>query len=400
MTFLKQSNGFKTIMKRIIIFPGYYVPHIGGLETHVDEFAKYLSKSNYSITIFAPQLPKNARLIEHKWHRVTIIRYPAFEIVQNYPFPKLWNAKFWRLLSLAYSKDYDCVMTRTRFFFNSFIGLLFAKFRLKPLKLVHVEHGSDFVKLESKFKTFVAKVFDFSVGKLIFNNAFEIVAISKAVEKFVYKNFVNFEKKKIHLIQRGIDFEAYDKLKLDNEIARKFKNKIKFVYLGRLYKWKGVENTIKAIISLPGKIKDKMVFFIVGDGEDYKRLKQLAHDELNKTIVFFGNKEFKYAGKILKACDCYIHSSYPGGGLSNSVLQALYLKKWIIASPHEGADEVIIDKKNGFLLKDNSENSIKETVLRFINNKNKCKVDAKTYNEFVKSFDWNEIVKKYKEVLK
>ncbi|HIP16303.1 MAG TPA: glycosyltransferase family 1 protein, partial [Methanothermococcus okinawensis] len=39
----------------LIIFPGYYVPHIGGLETHVDEFVKYLSEyKEFNIYIFAP----------------------------------------------------------------------------------------------------------------------------------------------------------------------------------------------------------------------------------------------------------------------------------------------------------------------------------------------------------
>jgi len=45
---------------KLIIFPGYYVPHIGGLETHVDEFVKYLSvDENYDIYIFAPNIPLN-----------------------------------------------------------------------------------------------------------------------------------------------------------------------------------------------------------------------------------------------------------------------------------------------------------------------------------------------------
>jgi hypothetical protein len=54
---------------KLIIFPGYYVPHIGGLETHVDEFVKYLSvDENYDIGAFefvggiTPSVPQNVTI--------------------------------------------------------------------------------------------------------------------------------------------------------------------------------------------------------------------------------------------------------------------------------------------------------------------------------------------------
>jgi len=379
------------MVKKLIIFPGYYVPHLGGLETHVDEFVKYLSNDeDYDITVFAPRIPSSSKIHEIRWNNVKVIRYPAFEIVQNYPLPKLWSHKFWKLYIKEYFNDYDIVMTRTRFFFNSFLGLTFAKKRLFPIKLVHVEHGSDFVRLNSKFKSFVAYAYDMTIGKLVFNFSDEIVVISKAVEKFVRKNFV--PKRKLHLIYRGIDFDSYKGIKKDETILKKYKGKSKFVFVGRLFKWKGVENTIKAIKELSPEERSKIVFFIVGYGEDLTRLKKLAGKELNKTIIFLGKKSFKDSISIMKACDCYIHSAYPGGGLSNSLLQALYLKLWAIASPHEGANEVI-NSKNGYLLKDNDPDLISDSIKQFLKNKKKV-------NKFnVARFDWNKIIDQYRKIL-
>jgi len=217
------------------------------------------------------------------------------------------------------------------------------------------------------------------------------------VQEFVCKNFVNCKNKKLPLIRRGIDFDYYKNIKSDNSIENKFKHKTKFVFIGRLYKWKGVENSIKAIKLLPEQIKKRIVFFIVGYGEDLNRLKKLAGTELNKSIIFLGKKDFKQSIPTFKSCDCYIHSAYPGGGLSNSLLQALYLKKWVIASPNEGAKEVIVNNKNGYLLKDNNPNKIKENILKYLNKKSK--VDKKTYSKFKKDFDWSKIVEEYKQVL-
>lgn len=101
---------------KLIIFPGYYIPHIGGLETHVDEFTKHLSEDeNYDIYIFAPNIPKYKEF-EIRHNNVKVYRYPAFEIIPNYPVPNIFNIKFWRMFFNLYKIDFDIVMTRTRFF--------------------------------------------------------------------------------------------------------------------------------------------------------------------------------------------------------------------------------------------------------------------------------------------
>ncbi|HIP84350.1 MAG TPA: glycosyltransferase family 1 protein, partial [Methanothermococcus okinawensis] len=108
----------------LIIFPGYYIPHIGGLETHVDEFVKYLSKDeDFNIYIFAPNIPKYKEF-EIRYNNVKVFRYPAFEVIPNYPLPNIFSIKFWRMFLGLYGINFHVVMTRTRFFSNTLLGLL------------------------------------------------------------------------------------------------------------------------------------------------------------------------------------------------------------------------------------------------------------------------------------
>jgi len=383
---------------KIIIFPGYYLPHIGGLETHVDEFVKYLSKDkNFEITIFSPNIPmtKEREII---FNKVNVIRYPAFEIISNYPLPKFWKLSFWKLFFGLYKKDYDIVMTRTRFFSNSLLGLILAKFRFRKIKLIHVEHGSDFVKLDSKFKSKIAYFYDMIFGALVFRLSDKVIAISHAVKNFVCNNFVNCKKREISIIYRGVDFEIYKDVKKDLKLKNKFRGKIMCGYVGRLYKWKGVENTINAVKKFPKNIKEKIVFLVVGYGEDEDRLKELAGEELNKTIFFLGRKSFRDAISFLKTIDIYIHSSYPGGGLSNSLLQAMYCGCAVVASPNEGANEVVNDK-NGLLLRNNSSLSIKKGIVELVNNHEKIKTFKKEARKtIIENFNWEDNVDKYKNI--
>lgn len=288
-------------------------------------------------------------------------------------------------------------MTRTRFFSNTLLGFIFAKLRFKKKKLIHVEHGSAFVKLESEFKNKLSYFYDKTIGKLIFKKADYVVAISKAVKNFILENFVN--DKDIPIIYRGLEIEKIESIGEDKKIKEKFKNKIKLCFVGRLYKWKGVENIIKAYVDLPKDLKEKIILIVVGYGEDLERLKKLAGNYLNNGIYFTGKVDFEKAIAIVKASDIYIHSSYKGGGLSSSLLQAMCCGKAIVASPYEGADEVVIDGYNGILLKDNSPEEIKRGIIKLIENNNLRKIYGENAKNFIKeNFNWKKSVKEYKKI--
>ena len=383
--------------KTLLIFPGYFLPHIGGLETHVDEFSKQLVKYyNYNIIIFTPNIPLTLPYEKSKY--ITIMRYPAFEIVSGFPLPKFWNFNFWRTFFSLYSKDVDIVMTRTRFFFNSFLGALFAKLRFSRKKLVHVEHGSEFVNVSSPIVSKCSYLYDMTLGKIIFKLSNEVVAISQVSYDFVKQHFM--KNKKVHLIRRGIDFEKIDLVESDTSLKGKYHEKIIISFIGRLYKWKGLDNAIKAVKELPQDIKGKIVFIIGGDGEDYQRLVELANNE--KCIVFLGSVEFSYGHAIKKASDIQIHSSFPGGALSSSLLEFMYCRTAVVASPHEGANEVVFDKDTGILLKDNSVEEIRRGIITLVkDDKLRTKLSQNAHEYIKKNFAWKRVVEKYhREVLK
>ncbi len=379
---------------RLIIFPGNFLPHSGGLETNVDEFAKYLSRKGYQITIFTPGVAGGKeRETIHK--NVKVIRYPAFEIVRNFPFPKFWHYKFYTMYFGLRRRDYDFVMTRTRFFSNSTLGLIFAKFRFSRLPLIHVEHGSSYVTVESKFTSAIAKFYDRTFGRLLFASADRVTAISKGSERFVKREFL--PKKKVEMIYRGVDFEIYNN-KSDKATDKEFKGKVKFLFVGRLFKWKGVIQSIKAYQSLPKDLQSQSVLLVIGDGEDLDRLMKESGLMLNNGIYFYKKQSFERAIDITKSCDIYVHSSYPGGALSNSLLQAMYLGKAVIASPNEGGNEVV-NEKNGIALKDNSVSEIRNAMAKLIKDKKRRESYGKEAHMYIKkNFDWERNIKAYEAI--
>ncbi len=375
---------------KLLIFCPYYPPHTGGLESHADEFNNHLSQKVDGITVFTPRIPENSAEKETRFNNVKIVRFPAFEIISNYPLPRFWSLRFWQLFFALFDEKFDIVISRTRFFFTSLLALIYAK--VKRTKWIHIEHGSDFVKLSSQTKTFIAKIYDYTFGLLIFKFSDLNISISKAVQKFVHK----FDKRNSPIIYRGLDFDKIDEIKPDFETKEAHKNKTIISFVGRLYKWKGVENSIQAIKTLPNHLKEKIVFLIIGDGEDFSHLKEISKDE--DCIQMLGSMPREKAIGILKVSDIYLHSAYSGGGLSTSLMEAMYCECAVIATPNEGADEIIKHNENGLLAP--KTNEISKVLEDYINNEKQRRTFAKNAQESIRfNFTWDKAIQRYLKLI-
>jgi len=377
-------------MQKLLIFSPFFPPHSGGLETHVYEFTKYLSKENYNIVIFTPNIPKTKE-IEIINKNLKVIRYPAIELFGN-PIPLLWTLKFWKLFREIIRETPDFVMSRTRFFFSTFLAFLYAK--IKEIKYIHVEHGSDFLKLGSKYKDFIAKFYDLVIGRLILTKADICISISKSSYNFVKK----FRRNKIYLITRGLEINKIEKIKSNKEILKKFRNKIRLCFCGRLVYWKGLHNALEGFLNLEKKLRKNLVFIVIGDGPNAKIYKKKYN---NPNIKFLGQLPREKALSIIKSCNIFIHPTISGGALSSSLLEAMCLGKAIIASPSEGANEVIFNKKTGILLKKSSPKEFEIGIKILIKDKKLQKKLGKNAKKFAnKNFVWKDKIKQYVELFK
>jgi len=129
---------------KILTFCPYYKPHSGGLENFAEELNSHLIVNSRvdSITVAAYNIPKSPSI--ENCGGVNIVRLPAFEIVQNFPFPKFWSKEYRQIMARLHAEKFNIVISHTRFFVSSLLAMSFAKHQ--HLSWIHIEHGSDFVQ--------------------------------------------------------------------------------------------------------------------------------------------------------------------------------------------------------------------------------------------------------------
>lgn len=124
---------------------------------------------------------------------------------------------------------------------------------------------------------------------------------------------------------------------------------LKIATVARLNWKKGLEYTIETL----GFLKKQNIQFeytIIGEGEDFERLKFAAYQfDIFKNVIFLGKKSQIEIIEILKSTDIYIQYSIQEG-FGNSVLEAQAMGCICIVSDAEGLTENVIDNKTGFVV--------------------------------------------------
>lgn len=371
---------------RILVFSPFYPPHKGGLESHSDEFNKYLSAQGTQVSVFTPRIPQDSPEREIRHDGVGIIRFPALELIHNYPLPKFWQKRFWQLWQELYTKPYDVVVSRTRFFFTSLMALRFAKKTALPL--VHIEHGSDFTHFNNSFKTWLGMLYDRTCGAFVLRHSDRVIGNSEASARFVYQ----LSGRDCTVIYRGVEKEIILATAPNDSIKKLYPEKLIIGFVGRLIDGKGVYDLIDAF----SLIQHNAVCFIIGNGPEKSRLERIAKERgVADRVVFFGEKSFTETIALLKIFDIFVNPSYVEG-IPTSVIEAALCHKAIIATNVGGTREIITGTGDGFFVTPHDIPDLKNKLEHLLSDPSlRQSFSERAFLAVAKKFDWNHSANQY-----
>lgn len=145
---------------------------------------------------------------------------------------------------------------------------------------------------------------------------------------------------------------------------------IRFVFLSRIMKEKGIEQYLEAAEIIKGNVSN-VEFHVCGfcEKEYVGRLEELNK---NGTVIYHGM--IKNVGDFLENMHCVIHPTYYPEGMSNVLLESCACGRPIITTNRAGCREIIEDGINGLLIQEKNSADLVEKIYRFLsfsNNKRK-----------------------------
>ncbi len=187
-----------------------------------------------------------------------------------------------------------------------------------------------------------------------------LVCVSNSIRRTIEPYFDSYVKT-ILVIPNMISIqEDLDKIN-DAQIN---KDTYTIVSVGRFSKEKHMRDCVLAAKKLIQKGHQNLRWYLLGDGpEKEAAMKDIASNNLQNVVVCLGGVSDPYS--YMKSADLIVHPSYiESQGMT--VLEAMKLKKLVVATGSDGVNEYAIDHKNALISK-MSINSLVEKIEEAMN---------------------------------
>jgi glycosyltransferase involved in cell wall biosynthesis len=228
------------------------------------------------------------------------------------------------------------------------------------------------------------------VWKLIDKYSTKIVAISTEIYENALLNVKN--KSKLILIPDGINTQIFCPEDSKNNFVVRSEIKV-FLCVGRLAPEKRYDWVIKAFLNV-----ENAMLYIVGDGPEKIKLEKLVESlGLQKRVFIEGY--YNNVKKYYYMADAVVISSI-SEGLCNVMLEAMACGVPVISTLVSGAEDVIINNKNGIIIAEHSTHAIEKSINEFLklSNAEQVKMKECARQTIVEKFSIDKVAEKYLKI--
>jgi len=375
---------------KILITVGIFPPDIGGPASFVPKIAKLLQENGFEVTIICLS---NEKIVDNE-------SYKIIRILRNQNLMIRWIKTIFKMISNGRNADTIFVNGLPM---EAYIANLFLRKKLirKIVGDWAWERGRNKGIINDSFDEFQKNKHNLHLEIAKFSRGWtatkaDLVITPSVHLKNVVKNW-GVSENNLKVIYNGTNIQS--------KITKKENEVLHFITVGRLAPWKNIDKIIQAMAILNEK-GFNFIFNIVGSGPLNENLKILVKElKLENKIFFLGQKNTEELNKIYLDSDIYIQASgYEG--LPHVILEAINFNLSIISTPIGGTNEILLDGKNGWILKLKDEKApdefdLQEIIYELVDNKTKSNNlihNAKEY--LIENFDEDKNLNKYIELFK
>lgn len=363
-------------MKKIKIL--YFIPQltVGGTERHLCDLIKHLNKEKYEPTVWSPgpwgpigdeltqsgikvvrfMFPDNILALDRLIKLFCYLRCNKFDIFQSYGYgPHYKDAVIAKLIGIP-------IYISTR------------------RNMRYWKHGEN-LHFGERIRN--------ALSRIIVANAEAVKDKSIAVEKL--------EREKIIVIHNGVDYDTIPPFLRTSELRRQFNIGQNEIVVGNLANLKTLKGQDRLIVVFADLLKrfHNVKLIIIGEGAEKASLLELAKkNNIDDKVIITNMRWDRF--DLLSAFDIFALSSFTEG-FPNVILEAMAVRRPVIASCVGGIPEAIINGEVGFLFETDVD-FISKLSLLVENSKLREDMGAKGQERVKKLFSMNDKVKEYEKL--
>lgn len=324
----------------------------GGLENGLVNLINCLPSEEYVHTIIC---------LEHATEFRQRIRQSDVKIYELHKKKGKDISMYWRIWKLLRQIKPDIVHTRN----IGTIDMLLPAYLSGVKKLVHGEHGLEFMELEgenSKYNLF-RRVIQVIVKKYIVVSHDLLIWLN---------NEVGVKREKISLIYNGVDIKKFHSATGSKDILPpRFApdNAIIIGSIGRMEEVKDQMTLVKSFVQLlqnHPELYNDIRLIIVGDGRMIGDIRHYLKDKGVESLVWLPGFCDNVAD-FYRLFDVFVLSS-KREGVSNTILEAMACGLPVIATDVGGNPEIVMNHSTGQLVAVESPDDVEKALLKYISN--------------------------------
>lgn len=377
--------------KSICIVSSQYLPHVGGVENYIDNFAKELVRQGNEVTLVTSYIAGTKKY--EKKGKIEIFRMPTFQLM-NGRFPvKKYNRETRKLTKIIKSRQFDVMLVNMRFYVLSLYAVRLAK-KMK-VRCIMLDHGTSHLNTGGKLTSKLGEIFEHAITWFEKRYCKEFAGVSQATLDWI-KHFHIYSD---IVLYNAIDVDEFEEIK--SKQGRSFREEYEIPeddtiisFVGRITIEKGIEELAKAVDMITKKRSDVWLL-AAGTGYLEERIKAMG----NNRIHLVGKLSKEDVVSMLKESNIFCLPSV-SEGFPTTVLEAVVCENYVISTFRGGTKELIKNRDYGIILQDNNPEKIYAAIMEVIDEKKYMEKSVQMcYKSIMKNYTWNKTVEKFLKLL-
>ena len=341
------------------------------------ELIQTLIKNDYNVYFSVPESLENVQVQELTNIGAKYIQNSIKRRSIN-PFSEL--KVIFELINIVKEVNPDIVLTLTikPNIYGSYVA---KKYRI-PIIINVTGLGSGFNNNNTKW--LVERMYKYAC-----KNAYTIFFQNESNYNYFIENKITKKDKSKIIPGSGVNLEKFKPMEKTKEDGI-----VRFLFIGRIMKEKGIEEYLKAAEYITNKYSN-VEFQILGPFEEEK-YKEIILNNNNSKIKYLG-VSYDVRNEI-KEIDCIINPTYHEG-MSNVLLEGAAMAKPLLASNIPGCREIVDNGVNGYLFEPKNETSLIKAIEKFLsqNESDRIKMGIASRQKVERTFDRNLVIDAYLE---